>query len=200
MSTSMLISAVNHVYLRGGHLRPRVARAQGIARPFLFPQSLYPEIKGSGQGCPLLRASDAHSLSIKTFPSSFASFSWKGTHVGLSAAVERAHSYRARSGSTGPMWVSVQSFFIVGTLRAQRAIGRSPVNNRTCSFRTALYAPCWIGQACARSFVRPLSVIRPPRPNRSWACRAVGCPNPQSPGGSARQFLEGRRTCRRWTQ
>ena len=45
--------------------------------------------------------------------------SWKGTNVGLSAAVERGPSQGARSGSTGPMWVSFPSF-IVGALRAQR--------------------------------------------------------------------------------
>ena len=66
--------------------RVRSASKKGPGRPLLFP------------------------------PSSLASLSWKGTHVGLSAAVERAHSYRARSGSTGPMWVSFQSFFIVGAL------------------------------------------------------------------------------------
>jgi hypothetical protein len=36
--------------------------------------------------------------------------SGKGTHVGLSAAVERGPSQGARSGSTGPTWVSFPSF------------------------------------------------------------------------------------------
>jgi hypothetical protein len=36
------------------------------------------------------------------------SHSWKDTHVGLRAAVERGPSEGARSGSTGPMWVSFQ--------------------------------------------------------------------------------------------
>ena len=35
--------------------------------------------------------------------------SWKGTHVDLSAPVERGPSQSARSGSTGPTWVSFQS-------------------------------------------------------------------------------------------
>ena len=50
-------------------------------------------------------------------PSKLACFSslWTGTHVGPTAAVERAHSYRARSGSTGPMWASVQSFYRGGS-------------------------------------------------------------------------------------
>ena len=39
-------------------------------------------------------------------PSLLTSLSWKDTHVGLSAAVERGPSEGARSGSTGPMWVS----------------------------------------------------------------------------------------------
>ena len=38
-------------------------------------------------------------------PSSLVFLSWKGTHVGLSAAVERGPSEGARSGSTGPTWV-----------------------------------------------------------------------------------------------
>lgn len=37
------------------------------------------------------------------------SLSWKGTHVGRSAAVERGLSQGARSESTGPTWVSFQS-------------------------------------------------------------------------------------------
>jgi hypothetical protein len=41
-----------------------------------------------------------------TLPSSLASLFWKDTHVGLRAAVERGPSEGARSGSTGPMWVS----------------------------------------------------------------------------------------------
>ncbi len=40
-------------------------------------------------------------------PSKLACFlSWNGTHVGLRAAVERGPSEGARSGSTGPTWVS----------------------------------------------------------------------------------------------
>ena len=40
-------------------------------------------------------------------PSKLARFSsWKGTHVGLSAPVGRGPSEGARSGSTGPTWVS----------------------------------------------------------------------------------------------
>ena len=52
-------------------------------------------------------------------PSSFGSLFWKGTHVGLSAAVERGPSQGARSGSTGPTWAPFQFFFFVRPLRAQ---------------------------------------------------------------------------------
>ena len=38
-------------------------------------------------------------------PSLLVSSLWKGTHVGLRAAVERGPSEGARSGSTGPTWV-----------------------------------------------------------------------------------------------
>jgi hypothetical protein len=48
----------------------------------------------------------AHSpINTMTLPSSLASLSWKDTHVGLRAAVERGPSEGARSGSTGPTWV-----------------------------------------------------------------------------------------------
>ena len=47
-------------------------------------------------------------------PGSLAFLSWKGTHVGLGAAVERAHSYRARSGSKGSVRVSFHSFLSWG--------------------------------------------------------------------------------------
>ena len=52
----------------------------------------------------------AHRTSTFSFlsmalPISFASLSWKDTHVGLRAAVERGPSQGARSGSTGPTWV-----------------------------------------------------------------------------------------------
>ncbi len=65
---------------------------------------------GSGQGCPLLRASSDHRLFID--PSKLAYFpsSGKGTHVGLRAAVERGPSQGARSGSTGPTWAPFPSF------------------------------------------------------------------------------------------
>ena len=63
-------------------LRPRVARAQEIIKPAL---------SYSFQACVL-------------------SLSWKDTHVGLRAAVERGPSQGARSGSTGPTWVPFPSF------------------------------------------------------------------------------------------
>jgi len=42
------------------------------------------------------------------FPSSLVFSSWKGTHVGLNAAVERGPSQGARSGSTRPTRVAFQ--------------------------------------------------------------------------------------------
>jgi hypothetical protein len=42
-------------------------------------------------------------------PGLLGSLSWKGTHVGLRAAVERGPSEGARSGSTGPTWVPFPS-------------------------------------------------------------------------------------------
>ena len=48
-----------------GLLRPRVARAQGIARPFFFSSIPFPRIEGRGQGCPRLRASDEHILIVR---------------------------------------------------------------------------------------------------------------------------------------
>ncbi len=90
--------------------------------------------------------------------------------------------------------------FIVGALRAQRAVGRSPASNCTRSSGTALCPTCSMGQACASGLVCLLSVIRPPRPNQSWECRAMGCPSPQSLEESAQRFLGGRRTYQPWNQ
>jgi hypothetical protein len=90
----------------------------------LFPPLLQTYTKGSGRGCPSLRASsDRHPLNDP--PRSLASLSWNGTRVGPTAAVERAHSDRARSGSKRSARVSFQSFVIVGALRARRAPGNS---------------------------------------------------------------------------
>ena len=65
--------------------------------------------------------------SIYVLPSLIVFLAWKGTHVGLRAAVERGPSQDARSGSTGPTWVSSIPF-IVRALRARRTAGcsRSP--------------------------------------------------------------------------
>jgi len=69
---------------------------------------------GSGQGCPLLRASDDPHSSHRSFQACLFFLSWKGTHVDRRAAVERGPSQGARSGSTGPTWVSFQSFLSWG--------------------------------------------------------------------------------------
>jgi hypothetical protein len=80
-----------------GSLRPRVARAQGIARPpYLFlPSTLPPSIEGSGQGCLLLRG-----------PSPLPPVLEAGTHVVPIARVQRGPSQGARCASTGATWVS----------------------------------------------------------------------------------------------
>ena len=43
---------------------------------------------------------------------------WKGFHGNQGAAVERAHSQGARSGSAGPPWVPFPSSFIAESPRA----------------------------------------------------------------------------------
>ena len=53
------------------------------------------------------RVARAHSPNLSmALPSSLTFLSWKDTHVGLSAAVERGPSEGARSGSREPTWVS----------------------------------------------------------------------------------------------
>ena len=63
-------------------------------------------------------------------PSLLASLSWNGTRVGPTAAVERAHSDRARSGSKGSARVSFRSSFRVRTILivAGRAVLRRKDN------------------------------------------------------------------------
>ena len=57
-----------------------------------------------------LRTSNERHPSKCSLQARLLSLSWKGAHVGLSAAVERGPSQGARSGSTGPTWVSFHSF------------------------------------------------------------------------------------------
>jgi hypothetical protein len=53
---------------------------------------------------------ERHSSFSMILSSLLASLSWNGTRVGPTAAVERAHSYRARSGSKGSARVSFHPF------------------------------------------------------------------------------------------
>jgi len=123
----------------------------------------------SGQGCPLLRASDEHCFIVRVLrarrasgrsfpvppacavlqtgvgfekravpatipllhqmvhPSSLViSLLWTGTHVGPTAAVERAHSDRARSGSTGPTWVAVHALRRLAMINVNPSGGGNP--------------------------------------------------------------------------
>ena len=85
----------------------RFPRIRPPARPRIFSISL----SGEQLGSPSLRASDGNRRSAKWIFQACQLFpSGKGTHVGLSAAVERGPSQGARSGSTGPTWVPFPSF------------------------------------------------------------------------------------------
>ena len=81
----------------------RIAKHGAVAWP--CPSLSYE----SGRGCPLLRTSNDQRFLIDPSKLACFPFFWKGTHVGLSAAVERGPSQGARSGSTGPTWVSFPS-------------------------------------------------------------------------------------------
>jgi|CXWL01.1.fsa_nt_gi hypothetical protein len=59
-------------------------------------------------------------MPIISFRACLLFLSWKGTHVGLRAAVGRGPSQGARSGSTGPTWVSFQSFLSWGLCEQRR--------------------------------------------------------------------------------
>ena len=107
------------------------------------------------------------------------------------ARVQRGESSTARCASTEDHQAPSRPQFC----KHKRQSGCFSVSNCTRSSGTALCDSCSIGQAFASGLVCLLSVIRPPRPNQSWDCRAMGCPIPQSPGGFSRRSLEGRRTC-----
>ena len=123
-------------------LCPRVARA--------LPDSL-PLYKGVAKAA-LYCAHRTSTFSYQSInlPSWLVFLSREGTHVGLRAAVERGPSEGARSGSTGPAWVSSHPF-IVRVLRARRAPGHSlppppscydaiPMSTRSESGQTNLVA------------------------------------------------------------
>ena len=88
-----------------------------------------------------------------TLPSSLVFLSREGTHVGPSAAVERGPSEGARSGSTGPTWVSFLPFIV----RVPRAGGRpgypSPPT-RCASTGIAPATPSHLFQRSARALPR----------------------------------------------
>ena len=71
------------------------------------------KLKGQPSRSPTARIKRPPSIKL-ILPSSLLSPSGKGTHVGLRAAVERGPSQGARSGSTGPTWVSFPSFLSWG--------------------------------------------------------------------------------------
>jgi hypothetical protein len=65
------------------------------------------------------------------------SLPWKGTHVGLSAVVERGPSQGARSASTGPTWVTFQESPISHT-----SLKRSAQVALYCAHRTSTVSSC----------------------------------------------------------
>src|SRR5262245_51355656 len=91
--------------------------------------------------------------------------SWKGTHVGQRAAVERGPSEGARSGSTGPTWVSFQSFLSWG-FREHRGLTRSPSTSalRASSVSTG---DSWAALISHHHPIRPRQPLhlRPPEPH-----------------------------------
>ncbi len=68
-------------------------------------------------------------------PSSFASLSWNGTRVGSTAAVERAHSDRARSGSKESARVSFHPFHRApsASKKDSQAAPLPPFSGRACT-------------------------------------------------------------------
>jgi hypothetical protein len=93
----------------------------GDFRVFPLPAALAHPLKG-GLVDPLMRASNEH-VSIILPPSLLVARFWKGTHVGLRAAVERGPSEGARSGSTGPTWASFLSFIVGSPTAATFLLG-----------------------------------------------------------------------------
>ncbi len=91
---SPLRASSDHCFIVGAL---RAQRPHQLPRLLFRDRALHEHRRSSSRSLPLL-------------PSSLASLSWNDTRVGPIAAVERAHSYRARSGSTGPTWVSFPSF------------------------------------------------------------------------------------------
>jgi hypothetical protein len=128
----------------------------------------------------------------RTSTASPCAFCEQGGHLAVPFSTFCDRALREHRRSSGSIPSSI--------LRAQMAIGRSPASNCTRSSGTALCATCSIGQACASGLGCLLSVIRPPRPNQSWECRAMGCPSPQSPGMFFQRFPEGRHTCQQWNR
>ena len=82
-------------FIRGGWVDPNCASSQ-----FLVSLS-----RAAWSILECARRTSTFSYQSMALPSSLASLSWKNTHVGLSAAVERGPSEGARSGSTEPTWV-----------------------------------------------------------------------------------------------
>jgi hypothetical protein len=97
------------------------ATLKGIARLAFSARIERPPLHRGGSASTEAMPAVSHLL-----PSSLASLSWEDSHVGLRAAVERGPSEGARSGSTGPTWVSFYPS-IVRVPRARRAPGHSPL-------------------------------------------------------------------------
>jgi hypothetical protein len=128
------------------------------------------------------------------------SLSCKGTQVGLCAAVERGASQGARSGSTGPTWVSFQSFssFVFylssptqsGRYPDKRVTGlpftarvqRGPSEAARCASKKGNRLPATFSSAHP-STPSPPSLCAAPRP---WLVQAPSQP-PTDVGGTLQQ-------------
>ena len=163
-----------------GSPRPRVARAQEPHPVFSLPAALaeralphsFVSLRRSGRGCPLLRASGEH-----------VSLSWKGTHVGLRAAVERVYrwSLQARSFSLQgwglidlPLRASNEGSPRPRVARAQKIIRLHPLLCSALSFPAALVYPLKGGlvDPLMRASNEHILIVRVPR-----AGGRPGCPS-----------------------
>ena len=129
--------------------RVGMSRLRLSSEGFLLPET---SLKGSGRGCSLPVSSEAAGVvsiarierplfhrggsastetmpAVSPSPSKLARFSSlrRTPHVGLRAAVERGPSQGARSGSTGPMWVSFHPFLCSASKKGHLALPLPPL-------------------------------------------------------------------------
>src|SRR5580765_2744360 len=98
-------------------------------------------------------------------PSSIASLSLNGTSVGPTAAVERAHSDRARSGSKGSARVSFHPFHRGGSASKKATSPLPPLFNSSLRRATASASPPHNGSSSA---IFLANLRRPLPPLHCW--------------------------------